>query len=303
MLEPLIDAVRSYTARHANLDGLAGTAVPGLRMMRRDQPGQPLHSVYRPLVCLVLQGAKDLTAGREERRFEGGQAAIVGVDLPVIGHVVRASAREPYLAIAIELDMAVMQEVAAQAPGAPVGQGATGLLFADNLDEDILSAARRLMRLIDHPEADPILRPSVQRELQYWLLRGPHGPALRRLALPDGATQQVTRAIDLLRAEFQRAVPVEELATAAGMSPSAFHRHFKAVTSLSPLQFQKRLRLIEARRIMLNDGFAAGRAGFEVGYESASQFTRDYARMFGSPPRRHIADEVSRTRENTDQRG
>ena len=282
----LKDAVRSYADRHADSDCVALTPVPGLRVMRVAAPNEPLRSMYRPLVCLVLQGAKLLVAGREERAFEAGQAVIVGVDLPVTGRIIKASADEPYLAIAIELDMQIVQQLASEVrqPSAPSASAPS--LFDERFDEDALSCAFRLMRLIDNPEAVPVLRPAILRELHYWLLRSRHGASLGQLAIPDGYQQRIARAIEVLRTDYRKPIPVTRLADASSMSVSAFHRHFKAVTSLSPRQFQKQLRLIEARRLLLMEGSPAGRAASAVGYQSMSQFNRDYSRFFGAPPKR-----------------
>jgi AraC-like DNA-binding protein len=295
-IDALKRAVREYADRHANSDGLATTPIPGLRMMRTYRPGGPIRSMYRPLVCLILQGAKQLIAGREERLFTAGQSAIVGVDLPVIGRIVQASRQEPYLAVAIELDMAVMQRVASQIPESTRSVPKTSsTLFTASADDDIVSCATRMMRLLDHPEAEPVLRPAILQELHYWLLSGSHGSALRALTLPDNNAKRIAAAIERIRKSFREPIAVEELASTVNMSASAFHRRFRAVTSLSPLQFQKQLRLIEARRLMLSEGTTARYAAFLVGYESASQFTREYARMFGAPPRRDMVNKDARS--------
>jgi AraC-like DNA-binding protein len=293
ILESLKEAVRTYADAHANGDGLAMPPVPGLRMMCRYQPSGPMRSMYRPLVCLILQGAKQLTVARTEQVFAAGQAVIVGVDLPVVGTVVEASRAEPYLAIAIELDMSIMHALTSQVPEVTTAARATAALSAEKMDEDVLMCASRLMRLIDHPDAIPVVRPAVLQELHYWLFLSSYGPSLRSLCAPQGNAQRIGRAIDILRKNFHQPLTVDALACAASMSASAFHRHFRAVTSISPLQFQKQLRLIEARRLMLSDGLTARRAAFQVGYESTSQFTREYVRMFGAPPRRDTAKSSS----------
>ena len=250
-----------------------------------------MRAIYKPVVCLILQGAKQVAAGGEMREYSAGQSLIVGVDRPVVAHIVRATRNEPYLALALELDMGVMREVMGEIAATP--EPATRrdpALFVDDTDEVVVDCAARLVRLLDRPEAAPVLRPSIVKEMHYWLLAGRHGDAMRRLAHPDSHAQRVARAVAVLRAEFARPVPIGRLAAEAGMSPSSLHQHFKAVTSVSPLQFQKQLRLLEARRLMLRDGLGASRAAFEVGYESASQFTREYARMFGAPPRRDVSE-------------
>lgn len=286
-MDSLKQAVRAYAASHANNDGLAITPVPGLRMMCVEAPRGDLHSIYRPLVCLVLQGAKWMTVGREERVFTAGQSVIVSADMPVVGRVVQASQAEPYLAVAVELEMAVLREVAAQLGSvrAP-GPSATRTLFATATDSAALDCAARLMRLLDHPEATPILRAGISRELHYWLLAGEHGAELRALADPASHATRLGAAVAILRAEYRTRISVARLADAAAMSLTAFHKHFKHLTSLTPGQYQKRLRLIEARRLMLDEGFQASNAAFEVGYESVSQFTREYRRMFDVPPKR-----------------
>lgn len=289
--EALRRAVWCYADAHADAQGFAHTPIPGLGMIRAYAPTQTMRSLYKPLLCLVLQGAKAMTIGTEAITFAAGQSLIVTVDLPTNGRVVQARRDAPYLALAVELDMGIMREVmdqAAAVPAPPTREEPR--LFLDDTDETVADCALRLMRLLDRPEAIPVLRPAILKELHYWLLAGRHGAALRRLALPDGHAQRIARAIAILRAEFAGAVPVQRLAEAAGMSPSSFHQHFKAMTSLSPLQFQKQLRLLEARRLMLSEGLSASRAGFEVGYESVSQFTREYARLFGAPPRRDVSE-------------
>jgi AraC-like DNA-binding protein len=286
-MESLKKAVIAYAGRHANGDGLVLTPVPGLRMMFVESAQGALHSVYRPLVCLILQGAKHLTAGREERLVSAGQSVIVSADLPVVGRIVQASRREPYLAIAIELEMTMLRELAAQLGGVAAQRPSeTRSLFAEDTEAASLDCAARLMRLLDRPEAVPLLRPGIMREFHYWLLSGQHGAALRGLAAPGSHSSRLAAAIAILRDEYRSRVPVERLASAAAMSLTAFHKHFKHMTSLTPGQYQKRLRLIEARRLMLDQGFTATLAAFDVGYESVSQFTREYRRMFELPPKR-----------------
>jgi AraC-like DNA-binding protein len=289
-VQTLRDAVRAYADRHADQEGLAATPIPGLRMMRVYEPSGLMRSMYRPLICLVLQGAKQMTAGKQERLYSAGEVVIVGVDLPVIGRIVTASRREPYLALAIELDMAVMQHVAPKVTRMATRSPANASLFTARVDDDIVSCATRMMRLLDHPEAESVLRPALLQELHYWLLASEHGAALRALSLPDSHAIRIAKAVEHIRTSFHDSIAVEDLAARANLSPSAFHRHFRALTSLSPVQFQKQLRLIEARRLMISQGITARRAASIVGYESASQFTREYTRMFGAPPRKHVTE-------------
>lgn len=286
-MDSLKRAVRAYAATHANRDGLALTPVPGLRMMCVESPPGDLHSIYRPLICLVLQGAKRMTVGREVQVFSGGQSVIVSADMPVAGRIVQARPSEPYLAIAVELEMTILREIAAQLGSVRAMRPSIGrTLFSNDTEAAMLDCFARLMHLLDQPEATPFLRPGILRELHYWLLAGPHGEDLRALADPNCHAARLSAAIGILRAEYRSRLPVERLAETAAMSLTAFHKHFKHLTSLTPGQYQKRLRLIEARRLMLDEGFSASSAAFEVGYESLSQFTREYRRMFQAPPKR-----------------
>ena len=259
-------------------------------MMRAYAPTGIMKSIYKPLMCLILQGAKQVTAGPETYTFAAGQSALVSADVPIVSRITRASRAEPYLALAIELDMAVLLELSTQLGGSGATMTAVPAVLVDDTDAAVADCALRLMRLLDRAEAIPVLHPAIMRELHYWLLAGRHGRAVRGLAGPRGAAQRIARAVAVLRGEFDRPLRVERLAAVAGMSPSSFHHHFRAVTSLSPMQFQKQLRLIEARRRMLGDGLPAGRVALEVGYESVTQFTREYGRMFGLPPGRDMSE-------------
>lgn len=288
MQTQLQEAVWRYTREHSNADGLALSPVPGLRMMCVDSPREKLQSTYRPLICLILQGSKHLLVGRQAVVCREGESVIVGADMPVTGQVVEASRDRPYIAIAVELDMPLLAELADQLRDnkpAPVSLAQT--LFLQPTSQTILECGIRLMRLIGQPDAIHVLHPGLLRELHYWLLAGPHGAQLRAMASPQSSASRLGRAVALLRQDFRERIPVEKLAAAAAMSLTAFHRRFKELTSLTPGQYQKRLRLIEARRLMLYEGANATSAAFRVGYESVSQFTREYSRMFGAPPRQH----------------
>ncbi|PAU76085.1 AraC family transcriptional regulator [Halomonas salipaludis] len=286
-MDSLKHAVWTYASRHANSDGLAQTPVPGLRTMCLNAPGGNLHSVYRPLICLILQGAKRSVIGNKERLFSAGQSVIVSADMPVVGRIVQASQREPYLAVSIELEMSILRELTAHmAISSSQRSSEVETLFVEDTEAALIDCALRLMRLLDQPDAIPLLRPGIMRELHFWLLSGPHSHILRTLADPSSHAGRLAAAIATLRAEYRSSVPVERLASQAGMSLSSFHKHFKRMTSLTPGQYQQRLRLIEARRLMLDEGSSASNAAFEVGYESVSQFTREYRRLFQRPPKR-----------------
>ena len=258
-------------------------------MMCVVDPGEPMHSIYKPLVCLVLQGAKQMTVGLETRLFRAGQSVVVTVDTPVTGRIVEAAPTKPYVATAIEIDMTLVRELATELGiNVSFDDEPSSTLFVLDTEEAAVECASRLVRLLDTPEAVPALRPAIMKELHYWLLKGEHGPAIRSLAFPDGQAERVAAAARLLRAEFRHPIAIERLAAAAGMSISTFRRRFKALTSLTPVQFQKELKLTEAKRLMLSEGRSASQAAFAVGYESVSHFTRDYGRLFGMSPRRDV---------------
>lgn len=286
-MNSLKQAVQTYTKRHADRDGLALTLVPGLRMMCVEAPTGDLHSVYKPLVCLILQGAKRILVGNQQKVLSAGQSAIISADMPVVGRIVQASAEEPYLAVAVELDRAILRELAAHmGSGHSQRPSEMQTLFAVDTEAEVIDCASRLMKLLDRPDSAPLLRPGIMQELHYWLLSGSHGAVLRDIADPDSYASRLADAIALLRAEYTSRVSVEQLAAEAGMSISSFHKHFKHMTSLTPGHYQQRLRLIEARRLMFDEGSSASNAAFEVGYESVSQFTREYGRLFQTPPKR-----------------
>jgi AraC-like DNA-binding protein len=281
-MTPLCDAVRRYTELHAGSDGVAPSPIPGLTTVRTCMPTGLVHGIPRPLICLVLQGSKRVTFGVESVDFHPGDSLLITADVPTVSQVTRATLAEPYLALVLELDTAVIAELAARIAEEAMGEDLP--IRLERTDEDLAAVALRLMRLLDRPDAVPILHAQLVRELHYWLLAGRHGGALRRLGVRDSRSQRLTRAVAMLRADFATSMTVERLAEAAGMSVSSFHQHFRAMTSLSPLQFQKQLRLIEARRLMIAEGASASSAAFAVGYESVPQFTRDYGRFFGQPP-------------------
>jgi len=286
MTDTLLKAVRRYAEAHADPGGIARTPIPGLTAIRATAPSGLDYAISRPLVCLVLQGIKHVTMANRDFTFSAGDSLLITADVPTVSRITRASIAAPYFALALDLDPAVITDLAVEMKGVPAADG--GPVHHKPTDAEVTDAALRLMRLIERPASVPVLRAQLVREMHYWLLVGRHGAAIRRLGWPDGHVQRVARAVAILRAEFARPLRVERLAAVAGMSPSSFYQHFRAATSLSPLQLQKQLRLIEARRLMLSEGVSASSAAFTVGYESVSQFTREYGRMFGLPPVREI---------------
>ena len=288
----LLTIVGRYAEDHADDAGLVQTPIPGLTAVRATVPSGLMHAIAQPLVCLVLQGSKQVTAGTRSFSFTAGESLLITADVPTVNQITRATAAAPYLSLVMALDPGLIAELVVQmqddavADTAPVRVGPTEVEVADT--------ALRLVRLLDRPKALPLLQAALVREMHYWLLAGRLGPAIRRLGWPDGHAQRVARAVAVLRADFMRPLPVDRLAAVAGMSPSSFHQHFRSITSLSPLQFQKQLRLIEARRLMLSEGASSSSAAFAVGYESVPQFTREYGRMFGLPPARETGAMRSR---------
>ncbi|TCR63525.1 AraC family transcriptional regulator [Bosea sp. BK604] len=292
MQPSLKDALSRYIARHGGSDGLFETAIGGLFLMRSSREEMPKPVVHRPAICLVAQGAKRVLFGEDSFDFGEMQALIVGLELPAFGRVIEASAEEPFLALALEFDVAMLRQVMAELDTPPVPKVEAGLsVFVDDaLGGPLAACFLRLVELLDTPKAIPVLFPAIMREICFWLLTGPNGGRICKLALPDSHTQRIAAAIHVLRAHFAEPVRIEQLAAAARMSPSSFHQHFKTLTGMTPLQYQKQLRLLEARRLMVAVGSNVTNAAYEVGYESASQFSREYARMFGAPPRRDVVE-------------
>ena len=284
MTDTLREAVGRYAEAHENANGLAETPIPGLAMVRSTAPGGLVHAILRPLVCLVVQGSKQVTTGARTLAFGAGNTLLITADVPTISQITGASTHTPYLSLVFDLNPATIAELTAQMRTAADGLGAA--VQAERTDGEVAEAALRLVRLLDRPASAKVLQGALLRELHYWLLAGKHGASISRLGWPESNARRVARAVAVLRAGFAGRLPAERLAASAGMSLSSFHHHFRAATSLSPLQFQKQLRLIEARRLMASEGAQASSAALAVGYESVSQFTREYRRMFGLPPAR-----------------
>lgn len=282
MPDTLLTAVRRYAETHSDPAGAARTPISGLTTIRATMPSELQFAISRPLVALVLQGRKRVTMGDETFDFSAGDSLLITADVPTVSQITRASQGAPYFSLVLNLNPAIIEELAGEM------QAASGIedgpVRIEPTDAEVADTALRLMRLLERPASVQILQAQLVREMHYWLLAGRHGAAILRLGLPDSKSHRVACAVSIIREEFEKTLPVARLAAAAGMSLSSFHEHFRAVTSLSPLQFQKQLRLIEARRMMLSDGAAASTAAYAFGYESVSQFTREYGRMFGLPP-------------------
>ncbi len=282
-----IEELAAIIMRHAPDEGMAGTALPGLSLIRADRPTAPVPSVYEACLCMIAQGSKRVSLADHSVLYDAAHYLLVSVDLPLVGHVIEASPSEPYLCCKIDIDQAALADLII-AEGAPARRTDLSVLAVYPSDPELVDAVCRLVRLLDRRASIPALAPLIQREILYRLLTGPHGPALRQMAMVDSRLGQVSRAIAKIRAHFSERLRIDDIAAAAGMSASSLHEHFKAITRMTPLDYQKHLRLQEARRLMLAGGMSAGAAGYAVGYDSQSQFSREYHRLFGAPPRRDI---------------
>lgn len=286
-----MDSLREMSAligRHTPGDGMFLSSIERLVLIRSSRPTMPMPVVYEPALCLVAQGKKQAVLAGRTFVYDPARYLIVSVELPVVGHVLEATPDEPYLCLALKFDPVVLGELAMQVPAADAQAPALGLTLCD-AGAPLLDAAVRLLRLLDDPEAAAVLAPLAEREMLYRLLMGPYGPTMRQIVAAHGRTAQVSRAIGWIKTHFTDSFSIEALAATVGMSASSLHEHFKAVTAMSPLQYQKQLRLQEARRLMLGEALDAATAAFQVGYESPSQFSREYRRLFGEPPARDIS--------------
>lgn len=262
--------------------------VPGLALIRQSQPTDRVPVLHEPAVCLIAQGSKIVTLADETYRYDPESFLVVSVDLPLSGQVIEASPDAPYLCVRVDIDPGLLKELMLQQPPPAGGETARGLHLSRTTPE-LTDAVARLLGLLDRPQDIPVLAPLIRREIHYWLLTGDQAGIVRQIGTPGSRLTQISRAIAWIRANFDQPFSIDAVASEAGMSPSSLHHHFKAVTAMSPLQYQKQIRLQEARRLMLSEAKAAAVAAFEVGYESPSQFSREYARLFGTPPARDAA--------------
>jgi AraC-like DNA-binding protein len=278
----------SAVERHAGTDGTQATAVPGLALYRASCVSEHDATVYEPSWCVIVQGAKEVVVGGETFRYDTSHSLLVSVDLPALSRVIEASAKRPCLAVRVALDLAVIGELLATTTTNSSAKSKRGVSVAP-LEPQLLDAVERLIALLDAPQDIEPLAPLVMREITYRLLTGPQGPRLRQIASAGAPAYRISKAILWLKNHFNESVSVEALAKRVGLSPSSLHQHFKGITAMSPLQYQKQLRLQEARRLLLGEALDAADAAYRVGYESPSQFSREYRRMFGAPPRKDVA--------------
>lgn len=278
----------------ATVPGDHRTALPKLTLHRRNRPSQPVYCIYTLGMAVTLQGSKHVLLGEKELSYGPGQSLLTTIDLPVSYHITRATAAEPYLGIMLKFDMNLLTQVASKIEGVRLGKTAVSEpIRIQRLDAPVLDALYRLLSLLDEPALISQLAPLIQQEIVLRLLTGPHASHLWHLVNASGPTQQIAKAVTWIRQHFAEEMRVDELSQHSNMSLTTFRQHFRTMTGMSPIQFQKLLRLQEARQLMLDQHMTAGAVSAVVGYESASQFNREYRRLFGAPPQHDIRKMLS----------
>ncbi len=276
-------------AAHIHVEGPVATAVPGLGLSRRSAPSECYSAAYEPELVVFAQGDKQINVGGTTHVCDGANFLLTSIDLPVVSQITKASKSEPFLALVLKLEMSVVREILSQDEFwvTDVATRTRGMAVG-NTTVEMLNACCRLLDLLDAPEDIPFLGSLMQREILYRVLRGPLGKHLRAIATLGEQSNRTSKAVAWLKANYTKPLRVDDLAQVAQMGVSTLHHHFRSLTAMSPLQYQKRLRLHVARVRMMTEGLDAASAAFEVGYESASQFNREYSRFFGQPPMRDI---------------
>jgi len=289
--EDYLSEINAVIARSTEGDGLTPTAVDHLFFGRQSSPSLPMHMAQWPCFALVTQGAKRLELGDEVFHYGVGDCLLVTLDLPVVSCIVEATPERPKLSLGMAIDGARLQEVLSRVslpPESLRGDTPRGVTV-HKAPVELLDAMLRLVRLLERPQDIAAMAPLIEQEILYRLLTGPHGPTLLRMASANSPVNKIARAIAWLRQNYAQPLRIETLASHVGMSTSSLHHHFNEVTAMTPLQYQKRLRLQEARRLMLAEALDVGSAGYRVGYQSASHFSREYSRQFGRSPLRDVA--------------
>ena len=282
--DELVERISRATREERRVEPLKG-----LYLIRHSSPAEIVYTLANPSFCVIAQGSKEIFLGRERYQYDPCHYLLTTAELPLVGHAIDASNERPYLSFRLELDAALIGSVMVEA-GHPASQDQTDLraIAVSSLDAGLLDAVVRLVRLLDTPAEAGFLATLITREIVYRLWRGELRDRLRHIAVVGGYTPPIAKAIERLRKNFDQPLRIDDIAREIGMSVSGFHHHFKAVTAMSPLQFQKHLRLQEARRLMLGQGLDAASAGYRVGYNDASHFSREYKRLFGVPPIRDV---------------
>jgi AraC-like DNA-binding protein len=294
-METALEELRRLVAHAENRR--TETGIPRVAMVQGEIPEHQLAAVYDPMINLILRGSKSMTIGDQTLHYDPASYFVMSIDLPAVGTIYPDALGEPYLAVSLTLDPVLVATLLTEAaPSVDPAQAAKGYSVA-TVTPELLDAWLRMLRLMERPEDIAGLAPAYEREILYRVLQGPQGRLLRDIATPDTALSRVQVAITWIRKNFAQPLRVERLASMVAMSVSAFHRHFKAVTNLSPLQFQKRIRLMQARQLMITAAANVSSAAVDVGYESPTQFSREYSRLFGLPPARDVAAAHSRMRE------
>ncbi len=288
-MEIALKALGKSIARWTDKGDQLVTAIPGLSLFRRDEPTQPTSYMQEPSICLIAQGVKSVLLGDDTYVYDTRHFLITSLDLPTVVEVIKARREKPYLGLRLRLDRREISQLMVESnlPPPRAQQSSRGMAIGE-VTLPLLTAFQRLIDLLDEPNDIPILAPIIQREIMYRLLVGDQGARLHQIASAGSQSHQIARAIDWLKSNFTRPLRIDDLAAHVHMSTSSFHHHFRALTAMSPLQYQKWLRLNEARRLMLTEHLDAATAAFRVGYESPSQFSREYRRLFGEPPLRDI---------------
>ncbi len=289
--QALLEQLTDLISRHAPSAGTHRTIVPALSFLHAADLSEPLESVCKPSLCIVAQGAKASMLAHETYRYDPSTYVVTSVELPIISSIVEASPDLPYLGLKLSFDLDVILDMAKDSRLSPAVPAQTPRGIAvSRMSPELLDAAVRLVRLLDKPEEAPILAPLVIREILYRVLQGEQGALIHSFAVVGSHAHRIAQAIQGILRQYDRPLLIEQLAKSVNMSASAFHNHFKRVTAMSPLQYQKTVRLQQARRFMLTEHMSASDAAFRVGYESPSQFSREYARMYGRPPKLDIQE-------------
>ncbi|PGS53959.1 AraC family transcriptional regulator [Bacillus sp. AFS041924] len=271
---------------YTNHEGVNETAINSLFFIRESNITEPKYRVYKPSLCIVVSGVKELLLANESFKYGPGNYLVTSVDLPVTGQVIESTPNSPYLAFKLEFSPNQIAEILTETKiSINSKENSKRAIFVSQLEESILDAVIRLVHLLDSPEDIPILAPIFKKEILYKVLRGQHGGILQQIAIEGSTTNRISEVIEQIKMNFYKSLRIEELAEIANMSVSSLHRHFKEVTGMSPLQFQKHLRLQEARLLLISESSDAAEIAFRVGYESPSQFSREYSRLFGFPPK------------------
>jgi len=284
-----IETLACEIGRIAQNDGICPTAIAPLTLYRCSLRTQPMHCLYGLGLAIIAQGAKQISLADRVISYGPGQSLLTTLDLPVVAQITQADLARPFLSMLLTLEVRALVQLAAEMDLPPLPrEPPLRAISLNRVDAPLLDAVIRLVRLLDEPALIPRIAPLVQQEIMVRLLGGPQGPYLRHLLATGSPSHQVARAINWLKQNFSQGVPMDELAARANMSPSTFRQHFRSLTGMSPLQYQKQLRLQEARQLMLNQPLDAAHTAARVGYESVSQFNREYSRLFGAPPQRDI---------------